>query len=107
MSTPKPTVSQANDKPYTIEPGTEMEEYELAPGVKGYAIEQDGRIYIPVVRAAKEGNGDVGRFLDRCTTRCVFPNVVSARFAAMLQRRGFHQIVEIDEHFGAVHVWIR
>ena len=36
-------------------------EAELAPGVLGYALEDDGVIWIPLIRAASEGDGRVGQ----------------------------------------------
>ncbi len=64
---------------------------ELAPGVYGYVIEDEGIVYIPMVTAAREGDGSVGRFLDSLprdrTIR--FPTVLSQRLAGMLERRGF------------------
>lgn len=65
------------------------EEKELAPGVLGYAILAKGRIHIPLIIAAKEGSGAVGRFLDSLTKRCVIPSVTSPRLMGMLARRGW------------------
>lgn len=63
----------------------------LASGVFGYGVDTERGLYIPVVTAEKEGNGDVGRFLDSLPTdrRVVFPTVISSRLAGMLERRGF------------------
>jgi hypothetical protein len=77
----------------------------LAPGVRGYAVEHRGRIYIPVVAAEKEGSGDVGRFLDSLSPRCVFPCVISNRLRAMLQRRGYVMHIESDNDGEPVDVW--
>jgi len=63
-----------------------------APGVRGYAIEQpDGKIYIPLVIADREGSGDVGRWLDTLPKDrdIIFPNIVNQRLGDMLLRRGF------------------
>ena len=65
-------------------------EPEIAPGVRGYAIESDGWIFIPLVIGA--GDGSVGRFLDSVTPRCVFPTVISPRLRGMLERRGFSKV---------------
>ena len=73
------------------------QEPEIAPGVRGYAIEADGWIWIPLVRAEHEGDGSVGRFLDSLTARCIFPTVVSARLRGMLERRGYRE-VGIDDY---------
>jgi len=63
----------------------------LAPGVLGVtAPDHDGGLVIVWLRAAKEGSGDVGRYLDReilkRTVRVIDPNV---RLSGMLDRRGF------------------
>ncbi len=75
---------------------------ELALGVLGYAIEEDGIIWIPAISAANEGDGRVGRFLDALprdrTIR--FPTVISARLAGMLTRRGFVAGSEFVEEIG-------
>lgn len=65
---------------------------ELAPGVLGFAFMRDNEIHIPVVVAVTEGSGDVGRFLDSLSERCVVVSVVSTRLAGMLERRGFKRI---------------
>ncbi len=85
-----------------------MELYELFPGVRGYAIESDGKIYIPIVKAVKEGNGDVSKFLDACSQRCTFPNIVSGKFKAMLARHGYIETHEWDWKFEQwVDVWFK
>ena len=62
----------------------------LAPGVRGYAlVSETGKINIPMIIAEIEGSGDVGRFLDSLSSRCVIPNVISLRLMLMLFRRGF------------------
>jgi len=62
-----------------------------APGVRGYAIEKDGKIYIPLVIADQEGNGDVGRWIDGLPKDrdIIFPTILNQRLGAMLLRRGF------------------
>lgn len=65
------------------------EEELIAPGVRGYAVESKGKIGIPLIIAEKEGNGDVGRFLDSLSPRCVIPSVTSPRLMGMLARRGW------------------
>ena len=61
----------------------------LAPGVSGFAYEVNGEIWIPLILAEKKGAGDVGRFLDRLSARCVIVDVTSKRLEAMLVRRGW------------------
>jgi hypothetical protein len=63
--------------------------YPLAPGVRGWAVERDGEIFIEQLKAEVEGNGDVGRFLDSLPENCVIWNVVSDRLEGMLRRRGW------------------
>lgn len=77
------------EPPLSIQGSSAFDLDELWPGVEGYALEYRGDIYIPVVIAKHEGNGDVGRFLDACSIRCVFPSVVNEIFRGMLERRGF------------------
>ena len=84
-----------------LTPGAEPE---IWPGVRGYAVEHSGRIFIPAVAAENEGSGDVGRFLDAVSERCVFPNVMSARLRGMLRRRGFRVVYDVD---GECDVWRR
>lgn len=81
----------------------------LATGVMGYAIESNGKIYIPDIHAESEGNGDVGRFLDSLHPRCVIANVLNKRLLGMLIRRGWKRITEKvpeDEGGGTCGVWI-
>lgn len=80
---------------------------ELAPGVRGYAIEADGLIWIPAIHAEREGAGDVGRFLDSLPSHCVIPTVISPRLRGMLERRGFKERLHEDPDFGPVEVWQR
>jgi len=83
MGTYEPPCSEAGS---LITPG--QEEF-IAPGVRGYAIQQGETVYIPLIIAENEGSGEVGKFLDSLSRRCVIPNVTSPRLAAMLMRRGF------------------
>jgi hypothetical protein len=62
---------------------------ELTSKIHGYAVEQDGLIYIPLIASLDEGKGNVGRFLDSLSPRCVIPNVTSGRLRGMLIRRGW------------------
>lgn len=93
-------------EPPTIPNGSTCDPYELAPGVIGYAIEHEGRVYIPLITAQREGSGDVGRFLDSLSPRCCVPNVTSERLRGMLERRRWG--LEFDETGGdPVDVWVR
>lgn len=85
-----------------LDPGNEPV---LAPGVRGIAMELDGRIFIPLIRAERPGSGDVGRFLSSLSPRCVITTIISAQLEAMLRRRGWRLVVdgpedELDE------VWV-
>lgn len=93
-------------EPPTIPIGSTSGEYELAPGVWGYAVEHDGLIYIPLISATYEGSGDVGRFLDSLSERCRIPNVVSVRMLGMLKRRGWQDREELTND-GPMLVWSR
>ncbi len=79
---------------------------QIAPGVRGQAFELDGRIFIPLIVATQEGNGDVGRFLDSLTQRCVIVNVTSSRLRGMLVRRGWKETFEPSDD-GDVDIWSR
>lgn len=77
----------------------------LGVGVDGLAFFQKGTIYIPLIIAHRPGSGDVGRFLDRLSSRCRIVDVVSERLREMLGRRGW-KIVE-DETLRECEVWQR
>lgn len=82
----------------------------LAPGVLGYTVLHEGALYIPFLQAEQEGSGAVGQYLDRLPTgqRLVVPNVLSARLAGMLARRGFTRGQEYSEELVCwVEVWQR
>lgn len=64
----------------------------LAPGVRGFTFKKNNVIFIPLIVAEKEGSGDVGRFLDRLSPRCVIMDVTSGRLEGMLIRRGWTQL---------------
>ena len=75
----------------------------LAPGVMGTAFEEGGLILIPLIVAEKPGNGNVGRFLDRLSSRCRIISVTSDRLAAMLYRRQW--VCSKHEEYG--DIWKR
>ena len=81
----------------------ECGERPLGPGVKGFAFEQDGLIHIPLIVAEHEGSGDVGRFLDRLSSRCRVITVTSTKLAGMLARRGWRKAPHLE--FG--DIWER
>jgi len=88
-------------EPPLTEAGTILtpgEEGEIYPGVRGYAIEHKGFVYIPMVFG--QGDGQVGKFLDALSPRCRMVNVISAKLRHMLQRRGWKMKIEED-----VDVW--
>lgn len=62
---------------------------QLAVGVRGFTFLRYGYIVIPYIVAERPGNGDVGRFLDRLSCRCMFIEVKSERLQGMLVRRGW------------------
>jgi hypothetical protein len=71
---------------------------QLAPGVKGHTFVKGAVIFIPLIVAEREGSGDVGRFLDRLSARCIIMSVSSERLRGMLARRGWKMglIQQID-----------
>lgn len=86
------------------------QEPEIALGVRGYTIEHNDALYVPLVIATRPGEGDVARFLDGLPVdRTVkFPNVINRQLAGMLHRRGFRLTHEFDETLGeSVAVWVR
>lgn len=95
-------------EPPCVPEGTRMilgHEPLLAPGVRGCAYERGGRIEIPIMLAEREGSGDVGRFLDSLSPRCVIHCVISNRLVGMLLRRGWRETIEqIDGE--DVDVWV-
>ncbi len=66
-----------------------FEDLVLAPGVRGFAVERGGLIWIPLIIAHEEGRGDVGRLLDSLSSRCRIVTVTSDRLEGMLRRRGW------------------
>ena len=78
----------------------------IAPGVRGYAIESEGKIYIPFIMAERPGNGDMGRFVDSLSDRCVFVNVLSSTLMKMLIKRGWKRKMELLNG-ETVDVWSR
>ena len=95
-----------NYEPPCTEAGSPLipgQEPVLAPGVRGYAILDKETIYIPLIVADKEGSGDVGRFLDSLSPRCVIPNLTSSRLKGMLLRRGWACSYDNDN----VDIWQR
>lgn len=87
-------------EPMTVLSGSPMSEYSFAPDVTGYAIQVGDEIFIPVIHALKEGSGQVGKWLDTLSPRCVIVNCISTRLAGMLKRRGWKCEWRLDEEFG-------
>lgn len=82
----------------------------LAPGVRGYTVEYDGALYIPLLHADHPGHGAVGRYLDGLPRdRSVrVPCVISSRLRGMLLRRGFVCRAEYAPELDTwVEVWCR
>jgi hypothetical protein len=77
----------------------------LASGVTGYTVRMsNGSLYVPLIQAVHEGNGDVGRYLDSLPIDrvVVVPNVVSGLLVGMLVRRGFALAYEWAEPYEAL-----
>jgi hypothetical protein len=82
----------------------------LAPGVRGYTVDVDGALYIPIIEADTPGIGDVSRYLDSLPRdRTVkVPCVISDRLRDMLARRSFVPSQEWSaEHGEHVEVFVR
>jgi len=89
----------------TFVPGQEPT---LAPGVRGYTLDVDGALWVPLIYAEDEGSGQVGDYLDSLpfNRTVVVPNILSGRLAGMLQRRGFSpSVAEYEE--GSIDAMIR
>lgn len=83
---------------------------ELAPGLRGYTLEHNGALYIPLLMADEPGSGACGAYLDQLPTDRTIkvPNVLSSVLVGMLMRRGF--VVDHEwsaEHGETVEVWVR
>ena len=82
----------------------------LAKGVEGYTMENNDTLYIPLIHSRVPGDGNVGRYIDSLPRdrRVVFPTVVNAVLAGMLERRGFTLTHEWAEEVGEwVEMWER
>ena len=81
----------------------------LGEGVRGYTVEADGALYIPVIVAEDPGRGDVGRYLDSLPRDRVVrvPTVTSDVLEGMLRRRGFVLTGETAPNGENVEVWER
>ena len=79
---------------------------QLAPGVRGVAVEHSGCTWYPAIVAEHEGSGDVGRWLDSLGHSARIPCVTSERLRGMLKRRGWRlgnrYVSEVHEY---VDVW--
>jgi hypothetical protein len=89
----KQTVSFPFEPP-TVDEGTPCPfvNPEIYPGVRGYAIEHNGEIWIPLVEGGH--NGQVGKFLDDLSYRCRIVNVCSPILEGMLKRRGWISVLD-------------
>jgi len=72
-------------------------------GVYGFTQKVGDEIFIPLIVALREGRGDVGRFLDHLSPRCVIVSVTSDKLRGMLERRGW-KVTYNDE---AIDFWRR
>ncbi len=93
-----------------INPGDLLDR--LAPGVLGHAEEDEKEIWIGFILAEREGNGDVGRYLDSLprSKHIAVPNVISARLAGMLLRRGFRperREVPVGDETEVIEMYVR
>lgn len=87
-------------------------EDELWPGLRGYAMEHEGSLYIPFIAADEKGKGTLTAFLDdleaKETRSIKIPNVINGRLAGFLARRGYVLEYEwVDEYQQDVDVWVK
>lgn len=82
---------------------------EVAPGVHAAVRALPDHMEVVAIRAAVEGDGRVGRWLDRLPTEheVWVPLVTSERLAGMLRRRGFHLSTRILLDQGRQPVYVR
>ena len=76
----------------------------LCDGVQGYAIANQGEVWIPWIAADVEGDGRVGKLLDNLAEHCCIVNITSKRLLGMLLRRGWKPR-QVDTPDGPVDVW--
>lgn len=73
---------------------------DLAPGVRGYTMEVDGALYVPLVMSTKPNSGLVGDYIDglKLKNKVIrFPSVVSETLRGMLLRRDFKETTEFSK----------
>jgi len=80
------------EPPVTNEPKLEIgnswrPSLQLAPNITGLAFKRGREIFIPLIISQDEGKGNVGRFLDSLSHRCVIWTVTSDVLRGMLERR--------------------
>ncbi len=93
-------------EPPLSQPGALLEPLdELFPGVRGYAVERNGEIWIPLVEFEHPGDGNVGCMLDVLSPRCRIVNVCTDILRDMLQRRGWVMSTTETDDGDAVDVW--
>jgi len=93
-------------EPPLSQPGAPLEPLdELFPGVRGYAIERNGEIWIPLIESEHPGAGNVGRMLDVLSPRCRIVNVCADILGDMLKRRGWVMSTAKTDDGDAVDVW--
>lgn len=80
---------------------------EIYPGVKGYAVESAGKLYVPLVISEKPSA--FLEFLRLCESYeppVVFASVINLRLALLLQKRGWIRKAAFDEETGEhADVW--
>ena len=87
--------------------GSPIEDLDLlGPGVRGYALEVAGKLWVPLINAEVPGSGAVGKFLDALPPDTIIPNVVNEKLRGMLRRRGWAP-KDIDASGEMVEVWCK
>jgi hypothetical protein len=97
MNSYEPPISEGKMPLAAWQPTTQ-----LAPGVRGFSFHKRDRIIILLIVSENEGSGDVGRFLDQLSPRCVIMCVTSDRLRGMLERRDFTSV-----EFDGIDYWAK
>ena len=91
----------------TIEvPDAHPDKYLNMPdGLEGYWWETESQICVPFVASKNEGDGTFSKWLSELEAKnklIFFPTIISARFDAILRKRGYQDAFTIDKTMGFV-----
>ena len=86
----------------TVEEGSPCDSIgEIYPGIQGYAIEENGELYIPFIYSEPPSNflGFI-RLTERYSPPVVFVNLINGKFARLLEKRGwkvtYREVLEME-----------